>query len=342
MDILFSLFYPFRLYFMNRILFSLVCLFTTTVLNAQLVSFESLPLTNVSYWRGDSGTSATTLFSDQGAIFRNRHDTSSFGDYWSGWAYSKLKDTNSLSYATNDCASIANGGFNGSDQYGVAYYSFQPELNSIKIDDSSGSFLLVNMRLTNSTIAYRSMQNGDGFAKKFGGISGNDPDYFRINFSFWADTMLVDTKTFYLADFRDTNNANDYIVKEWTGFNIGLIADSISYTLESSDTNSFGMKTPAYFCMDDLIHSTESVSQNELPLDLEVYPNPVMDYMQLNNRSEKNYSLDVISMNGAILGHTNMAAHTSTHMNFSQLAPGIYSLQLRDGYHTWTYKITKQ
>lgn len=330
---------------MNRILFSFVCLFLANTLSAQMVTFESLPLTTTEFWRGDPGSAITTTFSNNGARFINRHDTSSIGDYWSGWAYSKLKDTTSLSYTTNDCASITYGGNNGSNQYGVAYYNpYQTEFNSIKLYDSTLPFqyrFITNMYITNSTIAYRSMQNGDGYAKKFGGTTGNDPDYFRIQFSFWNNATLAGTKTFYLADFRDSNNVNDFIIKDWTNMDVNLTADSISYTMESSDTNSFGMKTPTYFCMDDLMFLAGSVSQNQLPLEFYAFPNPVINELHINNRGNKKYSLNVVAMNGAIMGQTTIEDHSSTIMNMSQLAPGVYSLQMNDGQTSWTYKLLK-
>ena len=38
------------------------------------------------------------------------------------------------------------------------------------------------MLVTNTTFAFLSMQNGDEFAKQFGGDDGNDPDFFKVTF----------------------------------------------------------------------------------------------------------------------------------------------------------------
>jgi hypothetical protein len=34
--------------------------------------------------------------------------------------------------------------------------------------------------VTNTTYAYNSMRDGDMFAKKFGGPTGNDPDWYKL------------------------------------------------------------------------------------------------------------------------------------------------------------------
>ena len=38
----------------------------------------------------------------------------------------------------------------------------------------------ISVQLTNTTYTALSMLNGDSFSKKFGGSTGNDPDYLRL------------------------------------------------------------------------------------------------------------------------------------------------------------------
>ena len=60
------------------------------------------------------------------------------------------------------------------------------------------------MYVTNGTYAYLSMLNGDAYAKKFGGVSGNDPDWFKLTIRKWYNGILAnDSVTFYLADYID-------------------------------------------------------------------------------------------------------------------------------------------
>jgi hypothetical protein len=58
----------------------------------------------------------------------------------------------------------------------------------------------------------------------------------------------------YLADFRVSDNSQDYVVDDWTFVDLGTLGtvDSLSFELSSSDTGDFGMNTPAYFALDNL------------------------------------------------------------------------------------------
>jgi hypothetical protein len=95
------------------------------------------------------------------------------------------------------------------------------------------------------------MKNGDAFAKKFGGTNGNDSDWFKLTINAYQNGNLKTEKVeFYLADFRFADNSKDYMVKDWTFVNLTSLGglDSLKFTLTSSDTNQFGLKTPAFFC----------------------------------------------------------------------------------------------
>ena len=109
--------------------------------------------------------------------------------------------------------------------------------------------------ITNASYAYYSMKDGDDFSKKFGGASGDDPDYFKV-FVEGVDASGNTTGTveFYLADFRSEDSSNDYIVKDWTWLDLSSLGavKAINFSLESSDMGMWGMNTPAYFCVDDV------------------------------------------------------------------------------------------
>src|SRR5690606_13590456 len=121
---------------------------------------------------------------------------------------------------------------------------------------TEGSFKWNSMWVTNSTYAYLSMLHGDGFAKKFGGTSGDDPDFFTLRVYQTIDSVRTDSVDFQLADFTASNNSNDYIVNTWdeidlSGFQeVGMKFAELEFDFLSSDTNELGIKTPAYFCLD--------------------------------------------------------------------------------------------
>jgi hypothetical protein len=314
---------------MKRI-FTACCLLFSSFASQAQTHFEALPIdTALHYWKGVPGVAGFTPFQSGNAQFINRNDTSSFGDYWSGWAYSAETDTVSISYADNDCAAITGKGNNNSAQYGVAYVGFDPTLNAITFP---GAIKPISMKVTNTTIAYRSMQNGDFVAKKFGGTTGNDPDFFRLDIMGWLQGMpsAADTIHVYLADFRDTNNANDYIVNTWKNVDLtplGNQVDSISYWMVSSDTSSFGINTPTYFCMDDLSVMMESVNDVEPCQWITAYPNPANDRLCLQNVSSQTISVQVFDIRGQLVYTHKLLPQSHTRINTSSWPSAYYSIR---------------
>ncbi len=201
---------------------------------------------------------------------------------WSGWGISNRTDTLTPGFL-NESSAIAGGGANGTPTYAVSYAFDGVTLRLL--GPAVGSVVL-GMYVTNNAYAYYSMRDGDPFAKKFGGPTGNDPDFFLLTIKKYRNGVLEpDSVNFYLADYRFADNSRDYIVKEWTFVDLSSLGevDSLLFTLSSSDVGVFGMNTPAYFCIDD-VSIQPSVSQKEAPsptLTFSISPNPATDYAQL-------------------------------------------------------------
>lgn len=209
--------------------------------SAQVSDFENLTLSGSnSFWT----TTVNASFTTAGIQLKQTID---FGYWDTGFSYSNVVNTTLAGYA-NQYAAITGNGFQNSEKYAICYNS-----NSKIIFDSPRS--VSGFYITNSTYAYLSMRNGDSFAKKFGGVSGNDRDYFKVKANAYQNGIL-NTNTgvdFYLADFRFGSNSQDYIVNTWKWFSLTAlgVADSLIFTFESSDVGSFGINTPKYFAMDN-------------------------------------------------------------------------------------------
>ena len=139
----------------------------------------------------------------------------------------------------------------GSAQYGIAYPISSQSTINFDTDQTISS-----VYFTNNAYAYHSMLNGDTFAKKFGGATSNDADWFKLTITGKnAGGSVAGEVEFYLADYRFANNNEDYIVDSWTPIDLSGLGEvrSIEFALSSSDTGQFGMNTPAYFAMDNLV-----------------------------------------------------------------------------------------
>jgi hypothetical protein len=209
---------------------------------AQVATFDDLSLTKESFWNGSDQSGS---FKSGGITFQNSYNKD--WNYWNGFAYSNTSDIATPGYV-NQYSAIAGKGFGGSLNYAVCYPSPSAIVKLEKSTKVSGFYV------TNSTYAYWSMMKGDLFSKKFGGESGNDPDFFKLKIeSLDVNGVATDSIDFYLADFRFTDNSKDYILNKWTWVDMSGMKEALQYrfSLNSSD-NSFGfMNTPGYFCMDN-------------------------------------------------------------------------------------------
>jgi hypothetical protein len=198
-------------------------------------------------------------------------------DFWSGWAVSSIADNQTPGF-TNQYGVIDGGGAEGSATFAVGY-AF--DVLVLRLTGASAGRRVLGVSISNSTYAYYSMRDGDAFAKKFGGISGNDPDFFRLTVrKYLGGELSADSIDFYLADYRFADNNQDYLIDEWTFLDLSTLgeADSLAFVLNSSDVGAFGMNTPAYFCLDRVV--TEAVTSTQDALgqpSLTVFPNPVAE-----------------------------------------------------------------
>ncbi len=287
------------------------------------------------YWNGSDLAGG---FTSGHAYFYNSYNQS-WGS-WSGFAYSNVKNDTTAGY-TNQYAAITAGGVNGSDGYGVAYAGAPV---SVKLDTTLAGTVLKGLFVTNSTYAALSMENGDAYAKKFGGADGADPDWFLLTIKGYDKGAFTDSVNFYLADFRSDNPADDYILKSWAWVDLQPLGsvDSLTFELHSSDVGQYGMNTPAYFCLDNLNDVTNAVAS--LPaadkgFALALYPNPVVNTLQING--VKDGQVRIYDMAGRTLFETT-ASTAKVQVNVSGYAKGIYLVRVRKGQAVVTKKFIKE
>ena len=213
-------------------------LFFALALQAQTIAtFESLTLPTDSFW---DGTINAGEFADGNALFHNEN-----AGWWSaGFAYSNMKDSTTAGYGNQYSARTAVG-YNNSTHYAVGQKDAY-----IKLTGAAKGKGVDGVYITNSTYTALSMTTGDMFAKKFGGVSGNDADWLKLSIVGYNNNKVTDTVHFYLSDYR---SLNDYIVKDWRWVDLKKLGnvDSIVFAMSSSDNSGQYMNTPAYFAIDN-------------------------------------------------------------------------------------------
>lgn len=255
---------------MKKTLLMIGLLATTGAFAQTTVTFDDLTLAPNTHY---SGSDASGQFVSGGITFPNEYDQTY--NYWSGgFIYSNSTDVTTAGY-TNDFSAFTGTGADGSANYGVNYGG--------NIDFGTEK-VVSRIAVTNTTYAALSMLNGDSYGKVFGSPNNaqgtpdgtNGADYFRLLITGYnATNDSIGTVTFYLADYRFADSTQDYLVSTWQDVDLTSLGSVryLDFALESSDNGSFGMNTPAYFALDNLVYGVAGVPENAA-LAVELYPNP--------------------------------------------------------------------
>ena len=218
-----------------------------------LANFDDLALPAESYWNGSDGSGG---FISGQAQFNNNYDAT-YGS-WDGFSYSNITDTVTDGWGAQFNA-ITGAGQAGSANYAVSYVGWMGPptvtLNTAGVVDG--------LYVTNSNYAYYSMLNGDSFAKKFGGASGDDEDWFMLTITGKDGSGAVtDSVDFYLADYAFADNSLDYIVDTWNYVDLSSLGTvkSLEFALGSSDVGDLGMNTPASFVVDSFVPEPATIA----------------------------------------------------------------------------------
>jgi len=241
---------------MRNILLAGFIVCCTALVNAQIIAdFEQILSLGDSVINGADGTDTVRSGAAAFPITYNPD----FGGFWSGnWAISSVQN-DSTSGAGNLYGNITGTGNRGSAAFAVGQQGA-----IIHLEGAATGKPVRGLYVTNTTYAHNSLRDGDMFAKQFGGEDGSDPDFFRLSVSgFLNGVPTTDSVTTYLADYRFEDDSLDYILDDWTFVDLQGLGpvDSLVFTLESSDVGDFGMNTPAFFAVDDVLLNDPSIQQ---------------------------------------------------------------------------------
>ncbi|HYG50149.1 MAG TPA: DUF4465 domain-containing protein [Flavobacteriales bacterium] len=301
--------------------------------NTQTVStFSETVLTVNSY---NNGSDLSGGFNSGNAFFPNSYDTS-WGGYWaSGWSISNIYDT--VTQPSDFYTQL----YNAKEvipSTGDANFAVGTQYSRIILSGAAAGKVVNGFHVTNSTYAYNSMKLGDSFAKKFGGTSGTDPDYFKLVVkNYYGGVMGTDSVVFFLADYTFSTSSMDYIVDEWTWVDLTPLGntDSLEFILRSTDVGSFGINTPLYYAIDNLTtaDSPAAVADFSGRDNVSVYPNPFSNAITVNASGPINVVLRDAS--GKVI--LTAKSHNSIKMDSEKLSAGVYLLNVNGK----TYKLIK-
>ncbi len=325
--------------------------------NAQTVDFESFNLGADTVWNGSdlSGTVDSVFSATDTVIYYNSEFNFSglnFTNQWhynwnyqsGGWAFSS-RTADSVPNLAGAYNSYAGGGADGSSNYAVTYIGGGKEMTF----ETGVTAIFNDISVTNNSYAALSMLQGDAYyggniAKKFGGTTGDDADWFLLSvIGYDATGSVTDTVKFYLADYRFADNSQDYIIKDWTTLDLTSLGaiNKVRFELSSSDNGNYGMNTPAYLALDNINFSSyTSVNEFSANNDLKLYPNPTTSILNVSGNFE-NSDLSIFNLAGQkVVGLT--IYNYNTPVNVAHLANGIYTLRIQKDNEIITSKFIKK
>ena len=175
------------------------------------------------------------------------------------------------------------------------------------------------------------MKSGDAFAKKFGGASGNDADSFVLKISAFHRGQFLFSKRVILADFRFADNAKDYILDSWAIVDLSMPQkevgprDSFVFELMSSDNGQFGMNTPGFFAIDEVIAARWLGVNAVNRITAKVYPNPAYDVVSIETKGAI-LDLQVHNVMGALVYQTKNCGGMIHQINIKSWTEGVYTI----------------
>ena len=220
---------------------------------AVVVDFEGLTVPPSGFFNGNPGTlspgqSVSTPWTAGGVAFSNTFGIDSFGgfdyEWWEGFSYSNVVNTTDPAF-NNQYASYPGGGYQSST-YAVPhteYNDYRPAV-TLPVPTTVSGF-----RITNTTYAALTMQNGDQY-----GFSAPLPPggWFATTAIGRLGATTTGSATFYLADLRGASPPGILATWEWFDLSSLGMVDRIEFEFTGSDIGPFGLNTPRYFALDDL------------------------------------------------------------------------------------------
>lgn len=169
---------------------------------------------------------------------------------WKGFCPTRVTDNadHAGDWTNYQWGSIAGGGFAESLDYIIGCWDVQESTTSVPTTPSmmmvfAGSGHPMSVMVCNSAYTYYTLKNGDAFCKRF-----TEADWFKVIFIGLKNGMESGRVEYYLA-------RNGNISSTWEQCDLRELGyvDGMYIQMASSDESQWGMNTPAYVCLDNLV-----------------------------------------------------------------------------------------
>ena len=169
---------------------------------------------------------------------------------WSGFAPSACFDMDDASY--DNQYSVYNSKAALGNQFVMYYYdSYNPPTDILC--RYHGDYQFRGVRLNLSTICYKTIMDGNSFARAF-----DEGDYLKVSFIALGENKVEgDVVEYYAVDYRDGKR---FIAENWDYVDLSALHGKLwglRIRIETTDVGAYGANTPLYICMDDLAYTVD-------------------------------------------------------------------------------------
>ena len=242
-------------------LFAAALLAVGTLSAVNPASFEEKTLDAESVWTADENfiVGENTWISGDFSFSTMVED---WGEYGMGYMRMSVSNITATEYTDYFYYNAAAGKAAEGSNYGVWNQDMFNPGDKIQLTSDEAQ-TISGMAVTNTAAVINAILHGDGMTP---GAFG-EGDWFMLTITGYNNEEVTGTVNFYLADFRNENN--DYIgsyVENWQWIDLTTLGKVTHFTmaLSSTKSNSYGMTTPAYVCIDNIGGSAEDCQLGDL------------------------------------------------------------------------------
>ncbi len=208
---------------------------------AVTATLENLYLDNESHWNGAKGNG---YFLSGSYKFHNGAQPQY--NFYYDCMYSNETAT-TYSGLQDQWRNIVGKGYDNSENYGISY----PQKGTIDVMNKENGDNIRGFYVTNTAWVYDAVKKGDGMSDVAGGFQKGD--YFKLIIKGKKADNTESQVEYYLADYRAENEADHYVLDTWQWVDLSSLGEvkSVSFKMEGTKKNNWGLTTPTYFAFDN-------------------------------------------------------------------------------------------
>ena len=252
---------------------------------AYTATFDDLYLDAESNWSGDADADTDEYLIESeffsGSYGFNNIYMPAYAS-WAFWGYSNETSTE-YSNLSHQYRSAVGHGVDGSSNYAVAFADSYMGVNKVRITHKPEGDSLNGCFISNTAWVKESILNGDGISNVPGGFAQND-SLVLIATGKNGDWVTGSVR-FLLADYRAADEIDHYYLDTWQWMDMRALGKvtEVTFSLAGSKSNSWGLTTPTYFCMDDFNGLRPETEVDETAVPQEEYTLSIAPYFSFDS-----------------------------------------------------------